>query len=424
MSAGTRGERRRAGASVQARRAERVGSSSTRRLELVARSAYAGRREQATCRTRASAAGARPGRRRAARSEQWRVEWPGARVRQQACAAAAQERLAGGAGAKRPSRTGGVTAARTSTRERASAGTGAGSGLADARERGKRQSEEHALKTGPDAGQAEVAAQRGSAARWRARCRRCKRASVGVGPQAEANGPERAGRIQTREQQHNADQERVRFGRARMEVRCGDSGPTRTKSNEVVHGSTLARTVVEGPATRQGRGECGPDSRMKKNNHAGQQRAERQRVGGRHAMHGSVSAGRAQATTELSTGGSRGMGIRGRRGEGNGRSPTSSRTTRGEFGGGQVRANLDPRGGGEALMARQVGRRSCVAKAAVRRDELGGTSMQPSTADSFITHGISSPSSTSHRQSCLPREFTFRVFSFITKATPRFALIH
>jgi hypothetical protein len=41
---------------------------------------------------------------------------------------------------------------------------------------------------------------------------------------------------------------------------------------------------------------------------------------------------------------------------------------------------LDPRRSGEALMARQVGRRSCGAKAAVRRDELGGASMQPSTA--------------------------------------------
>jgi hypothetical protein len=41
---------------------------------------------------------------------------------------------------------------------------------------------------------------------------------------------------------------------------------------------------------------------------------------------------------------------------------------------------LDPRGGGEALMARRVGRRSCGAKEAVRRDELGGTLMQPSTA--------------------------------------------
>jgi hypothetical protein len=117
------------------------------------------------------------------------------------------------------------------------------------------------------------------------------------------------------------------------------------------------------------------------------------------------------------------MDIRGRRGEGNGRSLTSPQTARGEFGGGQVRANLDPRRGGEALMARQVGRRSCGAKAAVRRDELGGTSMQPSTADSFVTHGISSPSSTSHRQSCLSREFTFRSFSSITKTTRRFALI-
>jgi hypothetical protein len=35
-------------------------------------------------------------------------------------------------------------------------------------------------------------------------------------------------------------------------------------------------------------------------------------------------------------------------------------------------SSLDPRGGGEALIVRQVGRRSCGAKAAVRRDELGG----------------------------------------------------
>jgi hypothetical protein len=43
-------------------------------------------------------------------------------------------------------------------------------------------------------------------------------------------------------------------------------------------------------------------------------------------------------------------------------------------------SSLDPRGGGEALMARQVGRRSCGAKAVVRRDELGGALMQPNTA--------------------------------------------
>jgi hypothetical protein len=35
-------------------------------------------------------------------------------------------------------------------------------------------------------------------------------------------------------------------------------------------------------------------------------------------------------------------------------------------------SSLDPRGGGETLIARQVRRRSCGAKAAVRRDELGG----------------------------------------------------
>jgi hypothetical protein len=44
-----------------------------------------------------------------------------------------------------------------------------------------------------------------------------------------------------------------------------------------------------------------------------------------------------------------------------------------------MQAGLGPRGGGEALIARQVGRRSCGAKAAVRRDELGGASMQPNT---------------------------------------------
>jgi hypothetical protein len=72
--------------------------------------------------------------------------------------------------------------------------------------------------------------------------------------------------------------------------------------------------------------------------------------------------------------------VGGRRGEGNGRSPAALRTARREFGGGQERADLDPSGGGETLMARQVGRRSCGARAAVGRDELGGTSMQPSTA--------------------------------------------
>jgi hypothetical protein len=75
-------------------------------------------------------------------------------------------------------------------------------------------------------------------------------------------------------QQRDTGQGRARFGLARVEVRRGGSGPTRTKGNKVAHGSTLARTVVEGPATRQGRGECGPDNRRKKNNHAGQRRAE------------------------------------------------------------------------------------------------------------------------------------------------------
>jgi hypothetical protein len=38
----------------------------------------------------------------------------------------------------------------------------------------------------------------------------------------------------------------------------------------------------------------------------------------------------------------------------------------------QLRAGLGPRGGGGAVMARQVGRRSCQAKAATGCDELGG----------------------------------------------------
>jgi hypothetical protein len=38
--------------------------------------------------------------------------------------------------------------------------------------------------------------------------------------------------------------------------------------------------------------------------------------------------------------------------------------------------------------------------------------------------GTSSPSSSSHRRSCSPREFTFCPFSSTTKATPRFALTH
>jgi hypothetical protein len=73
------------------------------------------------------------------------------------------------------------------------------------------------------------------------------------------------------------------------------------------------------------------------------------------------------------------MDIRGRRGEDNGRSQAALRTARGGIRGGQVRADLGPCGGGEALMARQVRKRNCGAKAAVRRDELGGASMQPNT---------------------------------------------
>jgi hypothetical protein len=50
--------------------------------------------------------------------------------------------------------------------------------------------------------------------------------------------------------------------------------------------------------------------------------------------------------------------VGGRRGKGNGRSQAALQTARGGFRGGQVRVDLDPSGGGEALMARQVRRRS------------------------------------------------------------------
>jgi hypothetical protein len=104
----------------------------------------------------------------------------------------------------------------------------------------------------------------------------------------------RAGRIQTREQQRDAGQGRARFERARMEVRRGSSGPTRTEGNVVVHGSTLARAAAEGPATWQGQGERESGSRKgcAGRQRAGQRRARRQRV-----AHGGVSAGRAQSAS-------------------------------------------------------------------------------------------------------------------------------
>jgi hypothetical protein len=58
--------------------------------------------------------------------------------------------------------------------------------------------------------------------------------------------------------------------------------------------------------------------------------------------------------------------VGGRQGEGNGRNQAALRTARRGFRGGQVRADLGPRGSGEALMAGQVGKRGCEAKAAVK----------------------------------------------------------
>jgi hypothetical protein len=53
------------------------------------------------------------------------------------------------------------------------------------------------------------------------------------------------------EQQRDAGQGRARFGRARMELRRGGSGQTRTEGNEVAHGGNLARTAAEGTALMQ-----------------------------------------------------------------------------------------------------------------------------------------------------------------------------
>jgi hypothetical protein len=88
--------------------------------------------------------------------------------------------------------------------------------------------------------------------------------SAGAGPERRRTARSeqwRAGRIQMCEQQHGAGQGRARFVRARMEVRRGGSGPTRTEGNEVAHGSNLMRTAAQGPATRQGRGERESGSR-------------------------------------------------------------------------------------------------------------------------------------------------------------------
>jgi hypothetical protein len=116
---------------------------------------------------------------------------------------------------------------------------------------------------------------------WR-RCRRRRRVSARAEPERRRMARSeqwRAGRIQMREQQRDAGQGRARFGRARRELRRGGSGQTRTEGNEAAHDGNLARTAAEGPATRQGRGECEPGNRRKKNNHA-RQRTTREQVEG------------------------------------------------------------------------------------------------------------------------------------------------
>jgi hypothetical protein len=76
-----------------------------------------------------------------------------------------------------------------------------------------------------------------------------------------------------------------------------------------------------------------------------------------------IRGGPAQGAVE-----SRVENVEGRQGEGNGRSQAALRTARGEFGGGQVRADLDPSGGGEALMAWRTRKKGGEEKAKVRTD--------------------------------------------------------
>jgi hypothetical protein len=141
--------------------------------------------------------------------------------------------------------------------------------------------------------------------------------------------------------------------------------------------------------------------------------------------------------------------VGGRRGEGNGRSQAALQSARGGFRGGQVRVDLDPSGGGEALMARQVRRRSWPSESVwlhrlVPESTTSNSShpswltqplsprvtseitpstifhpRQPFPTNYFVNHGISSSSRSSYRrQSCSPREFTFRLLFSTTKVYP------
>jgi hypothetical protein len=275
-------------------------------------------------------------------------------------ASAGLERFAAGAGAERGRRRAGGASVRAVTRGSWWCVQACVGGSERARDAGTGVCG-HWCRVSAGAGQKQALEQA------RCRYRRRRRVSAGAGPERRRTARSeqwRAGRIQTREQQRDAGQGRARFGRARLEVRRGGSGPTRTEGNEVAHGSNLARTAAEGPATRQGRGEHESGSRKgcAGQQCAGQRRARRQRV-----AHSGVSAGRAQVAIELvyrrcysvtiwdgpAQGAveSRVENVGGRRGEGNGRSQAALWTARGGFGGSRVRADPDPRGGGEALMA-------------------------------------------------------------------------
>jgi hypothetical protein len=252
---------------------------------------------------------------------------------------------------------------------RAAAGAGAGEHVRQLTAAGAEQVAGAAPRSGM-ARSAGVRAQERSAVRQRgtrpeAACRRA--GAGGSEARRRLRHADAAQRWSARvEQQRDVGQGRARLGRARMELRRGGSGQTRTEGSEAEHGGSLARAAAEGPATRQGRGERGSGNRRRRSNCAGQRRAEQRREGRRCAAHGGVSTGRAQAATEYvyrkvargaggaaarrfgwaHPGGSR-VARDGRRRPLRRKQRTRSggtRTTRGGFGDGQVRADHGPRG--------------------------------------------------------------------------------
>jgi hypothetical protein len=209
---------------------------------------------------------------------QSRARWSGARGRGSGGCGSWCRRAAGGGALALG--TGGAQAAGERARQLAAVGAeqvaGAAPGSGTARSAGVRAQERSAVR------------QRG--ARPEAACRRA--GAAGSGARGRLRHADAAQRWSARvEQQHDAGQGRVRLGRARMELRRGGSGQTRTEGSEAEHGGSLARAAAEGPPTRQGRGERGSGNRRRRSNCARQRRAERRRAERRRAAHGSVSTG-------------------------------------------------------------------------------------------------------------------------------------